>query len=189
MDEADSRPDATRRSFLLKAAGLGVAAAFAGAAVGAGPALAEPNMHAGWRTCQKCLCLFYWGFSDSGQCPKDFGTHQSGNSPFYRLPWGGGWTPNDQPDWRCCHLCLRIFFAGYLSWANCTLARSHRISSPFPFNYVLPHDFPQPPGYQANWRYCTTCQTLFYSGHAWQGVCKYGAPHQAAGYNFVIPVN
>ncbi len=40
---------------------------------------------------------------------------------------------------------------------------------------------------QAAWRFCAKCEAMFFDGFPSKGVCAAGGPHQAAGFNFVLP--
>jgi hypothetical protein len=190
----DKSGELTRRSVLTGAVGLSVATALAGSAISATPASAwSPNTQSPWTCCIKCFDMFYLGFRDNGQCPRDGLVHDHHLSWIFKLPYNSAWTPNDQPDWRWCGNCHALFFAGYApNLGRCTFGGPHRIdgSGQGQVNFVLPHDIGEPPGTQAAWRFCVRCYALYFDG--WQtnkGICPAGSGHAAAGYNFAIPVD
>ncbi|MFD4904320.1 hypothetical protein [Kitasatospora purpeofusca] len=55
------------------------------------------------------------------------------------------------------------------------------------YNFNIPHDIPETPTAQHNWRFCTKCYGMFFWGYADNGRCPAGNAHAAAGYDFVLP--
>jgi hypothetical protein len=91
----------------------------------------------------------------------------------YGLPF-----PNvGQDNWRWCHKCQGLFFAGFPG-SHCPAGGAHD-SSPSS-NYLLPFNNAKYPG-QQDWRYCHKCQGLFFNGRATKGKCPAGGAHDGAG--------
>ncbi|MCU1265464.1 MAG: hypothetical protein JWM21_1782 [Acidobacteria bacterium] len=82
-----------------------------------------------------------------------------------------------QSDWRWCHKCQGLFFAGGQSVSgSCPAGGSHEkgVSG----NYTVVYDSPGTPG-QSEWRWCHKCQGLFYSGgQSAAGNCPTGGKHE-----------
>ncbi len=84
-----------------------------------------------------------------------------------------------QSNWRWCHKCQGMYFAGNPSQGVCPKdhqAHDHTGSG----NYSLVQNTPTDPG-QKNWRWCHKCQGLFFAGHTTKGKCPAGAAHDSAG--------
>ena len=65
------------------------------------------------------------------------------------------WTNhNDQLNWRWCHKCQGMYFAGNPG-SHCPAGGAHDLVGSG--NYHIPHDMKVPYG-QANWRWCHKCQ-------------------------------
>jgi hypothetical protein len=82
-----------------------------------------------------------------------------------------------QDNWRWCHKCQGLFFAGFPG-SHCPAGGAHDSSSSS--NYLLPFNNAKYPG-QQNWRYCHKCQGLFFNGRATKGKCPAGGAHDGAG--------
>ncbi|HEX8709604.1 MAG TPA: hypothetical protein VF723_15295 [Pyrinomonadaceae bacterium] len=85
-----------------------------------------------------------------------------------------------QDNWRCCHQCQGLFFAGNHSQGSCPNAGL--FGGPHSFtgssNYKLVHNTPS--GGQENWRWCNKCQGLFFAGNS-RGRCPAGGTHSPDG--------
>jgi hypothetical protein len=137
----------------------------------------------GWKWCVNCTGLFFAGNPSQGVCPVEQRPHSADLSGTYLLRLGGESAPpgntgpplnvnysGQQGDWRWCHKCQGLFFAGNPSQGVC------------PADY-LPHDGSQSGHYaivfddgasligQTNWRWCPKCQGLFFAGHTDWGLC------------------
>ena len=93
-----------------------------------------------WRWCHKCEGLFFTGNPSQGRCPAG-GSHDAGQSGEYETRLGGesaaaGQLPQpsnkpisaQQGDWRWCHKCEGLFFAGHPSKGVCPAGQSHDAS-------------------------------------------------------------
>ena len=149
-----------------------------------------------WRFCHKCQGLFFAGNPSQGVCPADRQPHDASQSGKYMLGFGES-TPGHLPegeqlfgssarqgDWRFCHKCQGLFFAGNPSQGVCpavSIIYNHR-----------PHDASQSGHYaiwsdegynngQKGWRFCHKCQGLFFADNQSQGVCPADhEPHDAS---------
>jgi hypothetical protein len=59
------------------------------------------------------------------------------------------------------------------------------------FHFVLPHDVPEAPGTQKDWRFCFKCGVMYYAGdpRGYKGMCPGGGGHEHDPhlFNFVLP--
>jgi hypothetical protein len=88
---------------------------------------------------------------------------------------------NVQPDWRWCHKCQGLFFAGNPSKGVCPAdANAHDASQSGKYDVIFGETVaPRPAGpdtfgdlgQQGDWRWCSNCQGLFFAGHNTHGVC------------------
>ena len=85
-----------------------------------------------------------------------------------------------QPDWRWCHKCQGLFFAGGQSFVgSCPAGGQHDKGGSG--NYTLAHNLPEAPG-QPDWRWCHKCQGLFFAGgQSFVGSCPAGGQHDKGG--------
>jgi hypothetical protein len=151
----------------------------------------ESKDRPGWRNCKKCQVMF--NVEGENVCAAGGAHVQAG--PQFRLPFGVPETPNAQTKWRMCKNCKAMFYNGYKGKGQCpaneTVHNGKKIGGPHvadpEFQYVLPHDVPEKPTTQSQWRFCSKCFALFYNGFPKKGICKAGGEHVAAGYNFVMP--
>ncbi len=94
------------------------------------------------------------------------------------------WTKhNDQNNWRWCHKCQGMYFAGHNAGV-CPAGGTHDHTGSG--NYRISHDLTVPYG-QTNWRWCHKCQGMYFAGNS-AGVCPAGATHDHTGsgnYNLV----
>jgi hypothetical protein len=94
------------------------------------------------------------------------------------------WTAhNDQSNWRWCHKCQGMYFAGN-SAGVCKAGGSHDHTGSG--NYRISQNLTVPYG-QTNWRWCHKCQGMYFAGNS-AGVCPAGTTHDHAGsgnYNLV----
>ncbi len=81
-----------------------------------------------------------------------------------------------QSNWRWCHKCKGLFFAGH-STSRCPVGGAHEnVGS---HNYHLAHSLAPSAGWQGNWRWCNKCEGLFYGGNA-SSVCPSGGAHSGS---------
>lgn len=116
--------------------------------------------------------MFFGG--SLGVCPAG-GAHDINGSGDYTLQEAP--TPGQQ-NWRWCHLCSGLFFAGNptTGWCPAPAAGGH--------NYAGSGDYSlqEAPGTgQDNWRWCHRCQGLFFAGQATSGDCPAGGGHDYTG--------
>lgn len=94
------------------------------------------------------------------------------------------WTKHDdQNNWRWCHKCQGMYFAGHNAGV-CPAGGKHDHTGSG--NYRISHDLTVPYG-QTNWRWCHKCQGMYFAGNS-AGVCAAGATHDHTGsgnYNLV----
>jgi hypothetical protein len=79
-----------------------------------------------------------------------------------------------QSDWRWCHNCQGLFFAGNKKQGVCPAggAHSHTGSD----DYVLKTSGSG----QSDWKWCSKCQGLFYAGNKTLGSCPAGGGHNGS---------
>jgi len=156
-----------------------------------------------WRWCYKCEGLFFAGHPTKngapwfGVCPAGGGLpHDASQSGAYMIMLGGESaaaaragdmgasvdSSAQQGDWRWCHKCEGLFFAGHPSKGVCPADRG-----------ITPHDASQSGHYavlfddgvgvenaQNSWRWCHKCEGLFFAGHPIMGQCPAGLSHDAS---------
>ncbi len=81
-----------------------------------------------------------------------------------------------QDNWRWCHKCQGLFFAGNPG-SHCSAGGAHDKTGSG--NYFLVQNSPLYPG-QANWRWCHKCQGLYFAGHPGSH-CPAGGAHDNTG--------
>jgi M6 family metalloprotease-like protein len=103
--------------------------------------------------------------------------------------------PALQPDWRFCGKCNGLFYSGangcyYRGNQRCPAGDRH---NPLGYNFRLLHDIEETPTAQKDWRFCTKCNGLFFSGangsyYRENQRCPAGDLHNPdpAGYNYVL---
>ena len=85
-----------------------------------------------------------------------------------------------QRNWRWCSKCQGLWFAGNPSQGVCPQGGTHTKSGSG--NYSLVHQAsPTPANHQANWRWCSKCQGLWFAGNMTAGKCKAGGGHSRTG--------
>jgi hypothetical protein len=99
---------------------------------------------------------------------------------------GGSLTPiTTQENWRWCHKCAGLHFAGGDSLGRCVTGGAHDVAGSG--NYSLMHEAPLDIG-QHNWRWCRKCNSLFFGGHQTTGRCPAGGSHDGSAsgdYNLI----
>ena len=83
---------------------------------------------------------------------------------------------NEQSNWRWCHKCQGLFFAGNPG-SRCPTGGAHDATGSG--NYNLVQNTPSAHG-QSSWRWCHKCQGMFYGGNP-GSVCPAGGAHASAG--------
>jgi hypothetical protein len=145
-----------------------------------------------WRWCHRCEGLFFAGHRPSlGRCPAD-GSHEESESGEYGAILGGESAPAgqlpqpslkpisaQQGDWKWCHNCEGLFFAGHQSQGQCPAGGSHDASQSGHYA-VLFDDGVGQENAQNSWRWCHNCEGLFFAGHQSQGQCPAGGSHDAS---------
>ena len=87
-----------------------------------------------------------------------------------------------QSNWRWCHKCQGLFFAGNPG-SHCPAGGAHDQTGSG--NYFLVQNASTYPG-QSNWRWCHKCQGLFFAGNPGSH-CPAGGPHDKTGSgNYVL---
>jgi hypothetical protein len=96
------------------------------------------------------------------------------------------WTKhNDQNNWRWCHKCQGMYFAGNPTQGVCPAGGAHDHTGSG--NYRIPQNLTIYYGL-SNWRWCHKCQGMYFAGSPTQGVCPGGGAHDHTGsgdYNLV----
>jgi hypothetical protein len=154
-------------------------------------------MQEGWRWCNKCQGLFFApndaNISNS-RCPAG-GTHaplaESGSGS-YSLPHNAPEDASRQSQWRWCGKCQGLFWGPQSETSVCPAGGTHThpaISGSG--NYSLPHNVPEDPSRQSQWRWCDKCQGLFHGLGAGVSVCPAGGTHthpeQSQSGNYGLP--
>jgi hypothetical protein len=90
-----------------------------------------------------------------------------------------------QDNWRWCHKCQGLFFAG-ISPSVCPAGNQHE-RLPNPPDPVTDPNFtllgPDDGGDQGGWRWCNKCQGLFFTSLPTTGWCPAGGGHAWKGSN------
>jgi hypothetical protein len=148
-----------------------------------------------WRWCHKCEALFFAGHPTKGRCPADGGSHDASQSGAYETRLGsesaaaklapdigaGGDSSAQQGDWRWCHKCEGLFFAGHPSKGRCPADRGSHDASQSGHYAVLLDDGKGNERAQNSWRWCHKCEGLFFAGHPSKGRCPAdGGSHDAS---------
>ncbi len=134
-----------------------------------------------WRWCHKCEGLYFAGHATQGKCPETgipaTGPHDHTGSGDYSLVQN---TPSDpgQKNWRWCHKCEGLYFAGHATQGKCPKGGPHNHTGSG--DYSLIQNTPSDPG-QKNWRWCHKCEGLYFAGHATQGKCPDHGAHSHTG--------
>jgi hypothetical protein len=92
-------------------------------------------------------------------------------------------THNDQNNWRWCHKCQGMYFAGNPG-SHCPAGGPHDHTGSG--NYRISHNMQVPYG-QTNWRWCHKCQGMYFAGNPGSH-CPAGGAHADTGsgnYNLV----
>ena len=83
-------------------------------------------------------------------------------------------TVNEQQNWRWCHKCQILYFAGNATQGVCPTGGPHDHTGSG--NYQLVQNTPAYPG-QSNWRWCSKCQGIHFAGNPTEGNCPAGGLH------------
>lgn len=137
-----------------------------------------------WHFCEKCSGMFFGGRAvNAGTCV-DGDLHVAQGFEF-RLPFDDGPEgPNTQKNWFFCRKCnCLVFIATGGDAGTCVQGGGH--DSTGSLNFQLPHDIPEEPRTQSNWRFCRKCSVLFFGGNP--GPCVRGGRHDGTGsFDFVL---
>lgn len=85
---------------------------------------------------------------------------------------------NEQSNWRWCHKCQGLYFAGNPTPGHCPAGGPHDHAGSG--DYHLIQNTANAPG-QSNWRWCHKCQGLYFAGSPTPGHCPAGGPHDHTG--------
>lgn len=100
----------------------------------------------------------------------------SGGSLYATLP--------KQDQWRFCHKCHGLWFAGHDTAGRCPRGGGHSLDGSGNYALVDGVNFS---GGQPNWRFCQRCQGLWFSGAGGSGSCPAGGGHSREGSgNYVL---
>jgi hypothetical protein len=101
----------------------------------------------------------------------------------FTLPFEDGpEAPNTQANWF--RNCMVFIAVGGVA-GTCAKDRAPHRSTTRSFNFHLPHDIPEAPGTQRDWRFCRKCHVLYFGGHT--GPCVLGGMHeQDKSFDFVL---
>ena len=90
------------------------------------------------------------------------------------MSWG------TQRNWRWCSRCQGLWFGPSQAQSTCPEGGNH--SQTGSGNYSLVHQAsPTPPNHQANWRWCSKCQGLWFGPNQAQSTCPEGGNHSQTG--------
>jgi hypothetical protein len=117
-----------------------------------------------WQGIWAAFCKFGQGPQASSN-----GTKLTGNVADFTL---------GQQNWRWCHKCEGMYFAGGATQGVCPAGGAHDHTGSG--NYDIVNNWAAAPG-QNNWRWCHKCQGMYFAGNATQGVCKAGGTHDSTG--------
>ena len=140
-----------------------------------------------WRFCQNCSVMFFGGRNrNAGVCVRpDQGRAHIGEGFEFSLPFSDGpEAPNTQQNWAFCRKCSSLVWVGIGGDAGvCVGGGGHDTTGSL--NFHLPHDIPEAPSLQQNWRFCRKCHCMFFGGNP--GTCVRGGGHDGTGsFNFVL---
>jgi len=83
-------------------------------------------------------------------------------------------TVNQQTNWRWCHKCQGLYFAGNATQGVCPAGGQHDHTGSG--DYQLVQNTSAYRG-QKNWRWCSKCQGMHFAGNATEGTCPAGGQH------------
>jgi hypothetical protein len=83
-----------------------------------------------------------------------------------------------QSNWRWCSTCQGLFFGDGLAESDCPAGGPHRDPAQSRSgNYSLPHNAAPSPDRQSEWRWCSSCQGLYFGPGVGTSVCPAGGTH------------
>src|ERR1700712_387087 len=84
-----------------------------------------------------------------------------------------------QHNWRWCHKCQALAFAGHASPGPCSAGGVHNHAGSAQYDLTL--TYTMGPYEQGNWRWCRKCEVLSYAGALHPGACAAGGSHSHLG--------
>jgi hypothetical protein len=149
-----------------------------------------------WKWCNKCEILHYTRDS-IGKCAAG-GTHDVHGSGLYALhnaPAGAKMAaPPGQPDWAQCLHCHGLFYNGTADKGKCPHSAAGHEAAHESTYFCTYNVAAVPTDHQNNWKWCSKCQVMWYSGgadsHGRRGHCPAGGHHIDAGSgNYIVHVH
>jgi hypothetical protein len=124
----------------------------------------EPGLQPGWRWCDRCHGLYYGPRVATSVCPAS-GAHRpatESGSPTYGVHLADPPPPGSQPGWKWCNRCQGLVFGGVdgARVGACPASGGHDHTGSGA--YSLRHGQPPHPGGQADWRWCSKCEALYF---------------------------
>jgi hypothetical protein len=175
---------ASRRGVLT----LGLGAVLGGiGALNAEGALAAPgNYQDNWRYCFRCRGLWFAGAAEEATniCPAGGVEHQM-SSRNYVLRYGNSRPPGYVDNWRFCHKCRVLWWAGSHAPSVCPGDGLH--SKLISGNYLVLRGGKDPVK-KPQWQRCRKCQGLWYAGPP-GGISfcpRDGDRHMAGSVNYLV---
>jgi hypothetical protein len=158
----------------------------------------------GWRWCNKCHCICFSGLG-AGSCAAGGGHDFNGSGQY----WGcsEGHTSQSQNGWNWCNKCQTMFFGSMINSTKCPAGGNHNNqgSGNYHLAYVTTNSHQQAQvvqqtvqqvvqqtvssgNYQSDWRWCKSCQSVFFGG-AGGGKCGAtgGSHDKSASYDYHVP--
>ncbi len=133
----------------------------------------------GWTWCQKCQGLYYAGNPTPGVCPAG-GGHDGSGSGHYVLDLGADAAahPQGQSQWSWCQKCQGLCYGPQLGSSVCPAGGPHDGSASG--DYTLDTEAgPVSADDQRGWRWCSSCQGLFFAGNP-SSTCPAGGAHNGS---------
>jgi tetratricopeptide (TPR) repeat protein len=138
-----------------------------------------PSGGLSWLRCRKCASLFQGGASLQGGLCARGGSHE-GYPSHHALPHDTAEDALHQANWRLCQKCHGIFWNGNSPQQGVCPAHGNSHLPDPQVDFVLPHDYPEDPHHQGNWRRCLKCDGMFWDGFWEKGSrCPKGDNHDA----------
>jgi hypothetical protein len=88
-----------------------------------------------------------------------------------------------QAEWRYCHKCGGMFYAGNETMGTCPAGKEHDGTNSF--RYVMRAGLDKSDGVQGGWRRCKKCEGLFYGGEGAKK-CPAGDEHDPDAAEYLI---
>jgi hypothetical protein len=134
-----------------------------------------------WRWCNRCHGLFYGPSAPQSRCPAGgphAGPSETGSWNYSVLRPVAEAPGNAQGEWRWCSNCQGLFYGPSVAKSRCPAGGTHASPSESgSWSYAIYNDGASDPHRQADWRWCSNCQGLYYGPEVARSACPAGGQH------------